>query len=233
MVVKVFVLGLPGCGKSVAIRHLDAFARDCQWVVNSINDYDILYEMFAADSTGQKQQFRPTEYGGFDVLDLTAFDTALQEVERRVTDIEKAYSSDENGAVFIEFARNNYCQALRQFTAPFLKDAFFIFVKATIPACKHRIQERVARRQNEADHDNHFVSDYIFNAYYSHDIGGYSIIELNNAVDPLGASYALQEEYIHVINNTLDTPLEELQHHLQSVWTRVIQYNESKVSIGK
>ncbi len=234
MVVKVFVLGLPGSGKSAAIRHLDTLARDCQWVVDCINDYDILYEMFEADSEGLL--FKSTDYGGFDVIDLTAFDIALQKVERRITRLERQWVSIKNNRkkiVFIEFARNDYCQALKQFTAPFLKDAFFIFVKATIPVCKHRVQERVKRRQNEEDHDNHFVSDYIFETYYNQDIGENRILELNEAVDFRRVPYIIREECIQVVNNALETSFEGLQHHLQSVWTRVIQYNESKVSVGK
>src|SRR6267142_1165556 len=106
MVVKVFVLGRPGSGKSTASRCLRQIPQRHDWTVVHFNDYDILKEMFLADIHHEK--FRPTAHNGFDAIDLSVLDHALQELERRVL---RANSSAQ--MVTIEFARNDYREALR------------------------------------------------------------------------------------------------------------------------
>ena len=49
---KVFILGLPGSGKSTAARYIECLAKSNGWVPVRFNDYDILYEMFRRQSDG-------------------------------------------------------------------------------------------------------------------------------------------------------------------------------------
>ena len=119
MLVKLFILGLPGSGKSAVARYVSMYARDRQWLSTThVNDYAILYEMFQEDSKGQ---FKPTDFGGFDVLDLTAFDIALKSLEQRVDEYISSAKSDE--IILIEFSRNDYQKAFHQFRDEFLQNA--------------------------------------------------------------------------------------------------------------
>lgn len=154
---KVFVLGRPGSGKSTAARHMNSLFKQGGWRVKHINDYEILREMFLADK--QHLQFRATEHNGFDAIDLTVMDSALREVE------ERAKRLLEVDAVTIEFARNDYRKALKQFTPAFLKDAYFLFLDADIETCLRRVHERVACATSIDDHPS--FSDTIFREYYA------------------------------------------------------------------
>src|SRR5206468_9524195 len=116
MGVKLFILGRPGSGKSTAARHLNYLMRCQAWSVKHFNDYDILLEMFQADTEHKK--FRPTPHNGFDATDFTVFDDALKELEKRV----QAEVARVN-LLTIEFARDDYRMALKQFSADFLQDS--------------------------------------------------------------------------------------------------------------
>jgi hypothetical protein len=222
MVVKMFVLGRPGSGKSAAVRYLSMLARDNGWSTRDINDYTILYEMFQQEMQQRElhpndmthHQFEPAAHGGFDVHDLSVFDTALQTLEQQATDLEQEDSRHRYRIIFIEFARNDYLHALQQFTASFLKDAFFLFIKADIPTCKQRIRQRAAHPQTP---DDHFVSAYIFETYYNHDDGQYPILELNNTHDRYGTPYSLNKEHIYNIANSAETSFEQFHYELAKV----------------
>jgi thymidylate kinase len=167
MRVKVFVLGLPGSGKSLTSRlFMDILKRE-GWITRRFKDYDILLEMFRNASNQGK--FRPTKHDGFDVLDLRMFDLALQEVVGRITDY-ISIPCAQNELILIEFARDDYRKALEQFSHELLEDSYFIFIDADIPTCISRIQKRVAHPQTL---DDHFVSEYIFDAYYQKDTKQY------------------------------------------------------------
>ena len=89
MAVKLFVIGRPGSGKTTAAHFIAAFMRDSGQSVDSINDYDFLKTMFDADKEHNK--FLPTELGGFDVLDFSVLDVALQEIEKKVQELLNDY----------------------------------------------------------------------------------------------------------------------------------------------
>ncbi|GLV57619.1 hypothetical protein KDH_44550 [Dictyobacter sp. S3.2.2.5] len=161
MLAKVFVLGRPGSGKTTAIYHLLNVTRQHGYTALNIDDYGILYRMSRDEK--HHEQFRRTAYDGFDVLDLSVFDVALQRLEQQV----RALSTlEDNGIITIEFARNDYAQALRQFSPDFLQDAYIFFVDADLNTCIERIYQRIAGPQTNS---GHFVSDYIMHTYYSYD----------------------------------------------------------------
>lgn len=164
MAVKLFVLGLPGSGKSTVARYITAYSRDKGFKIDHFNDYLILQNMFRADN--EQKQFKPADHGGFDVLDLTAFDIALQNLEQEV----RMYISNvkPGGINLVEFARKDYQKAFHQFSPIFLQEAFFLYLTVDIETCKRRIRERIAYPLSP---DDHFVSDYIFREYYNEDNG--------------------------------------------------------------
>jgi len=160
MVVKVFVLGRPGSGKSTATRHLNHLMRHQDWRVKHFNDYDILWEMFLADTEHKK--FQPTPHNGFDATDFTVFDDALKDLEKRA----RTYMEHVD-LLTIEFARDDYRMALKQFSADFLQDAYFLFLDADIETCLRRVHERVEHSETNDDHP--WFSDDIFRWYYARD----------------------------------------------------------------
>src|SRR5436305_6284813 len=109
---KVFVLALPGSGKSTAAHYIVELAQRNSWCPFRFNDYDILYQWFQADKDGRI--FSATEHRGFDVHNHNVFDEALEELERRVIEGEKV-SCEKNQLIIIEFARDDYCKAIGLF----------------------------------------------------------------------------------------------------------------------
>jgi thymidylate kinase len=161
MTVKLFILGLPGSGKSTVSRYIDDYLKKQHkdWFTTRINDYDILYKMFKADTEGKFGSTKNHE--GFDIFDLSVFDTALGEMEEEARHLIPTMKS--TALITMELARNDYIQSFKQFKRDFLQDAYFLFLTADIKICKKRIIDRVANPKTE---DDHFVSGYIFEAYY-------------------------------------------------------------------
>ena len=164
MAVKIFILGRPGSGKSTAIRHIEAYLEKDYpgWSVIHFNDYEILQEMFRVERLfpTKKPKFSETQHGGFDVVDFSVLDMALKELEKQV----RGKCSTKDELIFIEFARDDYCKALEQFSHTFLQDAYFLFLDTDLKTCIQRVHERVA---NPTTPDDHFVSDDILKSYYS------------------------------------------------------------------
>ncbi len=161
MFVKVFFLGRPGSGKSTAARFMVELARRRNYPALYIKDYDILYQMFQEDHACK--QFRPADYGGFDVLDKTMFDTALKHLEKNVLALP---CSEKVQLLAIEFARDDYHTAFKLFSHGFLRDAYIFFVDADLTSCIKRIHKRV---ETPSEPDHHFVSDHIMQTYYNTD----------------------------------------------------------------
>ena len=193
--VKLFILGLPGSGKSTMARHIIDYVgkqkSDCHTV--RINDYDILYAMYKADTEGK---FRPAGRDGFDVLELPMFDSALKTVEQEANRAGQVTNNHAQATfkpmlILIEFARDDYSHALQQFPPGFLQGAYFLFLDASIEICKARIRERIAHPHTKDDHE---VSDYIFDSYYDKD----SAHALSANVT---ADHGIEQQHVKVLDN--------------------------------
>ena len=189
MTVKLFVLGLPGSGKSTVARYISTYAGDMGWKTMHINDYAILKGMFDKDKDSDHKQFKPADNGGFDILDHTVFDTALQRLEQEVN--QHLLSDEQKEIVLIEFARNDYVRAFQQFNDAFLQDAFFLYLEAEISTCKVRIRNRI---NNPICEDDYNVSEYIFETYYQKDDGK----ELSDILD---REYKVDQQQVRIIDN--------------------------------
>lgn len=187
MTVKLFVLGLPGSGKSTVARFItiSAMGKGCQ--TTRFNDYAILQKMFRADIEGK--QFKPAKYGGFDILDLTVYDTALQRLELEIKEYVSSVKSNE--IILIEFSRNDYQKAFLQFSHEFLHDAYFLYLDVDTKTCKKRIRKRTA---NPGTDDDFFVSEYIFRTYYNKDNG-------RHLPRILKENYKIEKQRVRVIDN--------------------------------
>lgn len=216
--VKLLILGLPGSGKSSVASIISMYARDGQWSTTHISDYDILYEMYQENTSGQ---FKPADFGGFDVLDLYVFDIALEKLEQKVNNHASVTQSE--GFLLIEFSRNDYQQAFHQFSEGFLKDAYFLYLSVDVETCKRRIYERTTHPTTP---DDHYVSEYIFEAYYNGDNGQClpSILE---------REYKLDKERLLVIDNNCS--LEEASNRIKPFIDNIIDLESARIrtSIGQ
>ncbi len=165
MAIKLFILGLPGSGKSTTYRYIDSYIKK-QYKGRAVirtKDYTFLSRKCEADAEGRR--FRRLHPNGFDILDFTVLDEVLDELAVDAKNlIEVAQESD---IIVIEFSRNDYHKSFRQFeqaVPAFLKSAYFLFLEAEVDICEQRIHERVDHWKTD---DDHYVSDSIFKIYYN------------------------------------------------------------------
>lgn len=170
MSVKVFIVGRPGCGKSTIATYIKDQAKRRSYSYIFMEDYDILYKMFLDDIA--HKQFKPTNYGGFDVLDFGVLDKALMQLEKNVRAMQKPEKAE---IIVIEFARNDYRTAFKVFSPDFLRDAYVFFAETELDQCIQRIRLRVT---NPPRPGYHFVSEQIMRTYYSEDNWEYVAYQL-------------------------------------------------------
>ena len=168
MSIKLFILGRPGSGKTTAFHHIEEYLRlkYKNWSITRYNDYDILQEMFRRENLllFKKRQFEAKEPDGFDVLDFSVLDKALVRLEK---DVRARSSWQKDEIIIIEFARQDYRQALDLFSASFLEDAYFLFLDADPNICVQRVKNRITTPPTP---DNYFVSEKIITGYYGKQI---------------------------------------------------------------
>ncbi|HLX57040.1 MAG TPA: deoxynucleoside kinase [Ktedonobacteraceae bacterium] len=157
MVRNVFVLGRTGSGKSTVVRFLRETVQQFGWSVKTFNDYPILREMYESEA---RRSFRPTDHDGFEVLDLSVYETAIRSLAQQV----QSYCPI-NDRTFntVEFTSNNYRDALQFFDNTLLQDAYFIFVAADLKTCLERTSKRAFYRATE---DDYYVIDSVLLSHY-------------------------------------------------------------------
>lgn len=228
MVVKLFILGLPGSGKSSSSRYIEQFAEEHSWIAKRFGDYSILFVMFLAEeednrfrSTKQGKRFRSTEYGGFDVLDHSVFDEALEKLGHKIEQHEKP-ADDDKELLIIEFARPDYYRALSFFSSYLLEDAYFLFVDATdIQTCEQRIKERVTKPAIERGKDDNDVSEFILETYYNEDRGRYLELVAPQMIEQFG----IRQENICVIENGPTVSEEEFHQRVRDFAVNILRLN--------
>jgi len=205
MAVKLFVLGLPGSGKSTVARKIAEYVDKMDWESTRINDYAILEQMFHDDA--EHKQFKPADCGGFDVLDFTVIDAALKRLEQAT----KQYilSTKLEGIILIEFARNDYRKAFQQFNQDFLQNAYFLYLDAETETCKQRIRDRI---NNPVFEDDYNVSEYIFEKYYHEDDG-------KDLPDFLEKEHRIGKQQVRIIDNncSLETASKKIDQFIDTI----------------
>jgi adenylate kinase family enzyme len=160
---KLFILGRPGSGKSTAVQHISNVLRGREWGIDNINDYPILLEMAWSGSS----KVRLMANGGFDVDVDSAYNEALQIVKQQVEKIDREDQSLSDRLVTIEFSRDEYQTALKQFGSDFLKDAYLLFIHADIDTCRNRIYNRIRYPKESDDHPS--VPEEIYETRFTND----------------------------------------------------------------
>lgn len=162
MAVNVFLLGCPGSGKSTAARVIESLVKDKGkingWSAFHISDYQILYDLYKSGIEASK--FEESEHDGFNVLDKTIYNTALENLKRSL--LHYSYERMGNYVFLIEFARCDYLQSFKLLGPNLLMDSYFLFINADVDACLPRINARVI---NPSSIDDHFVSGFVLECY--------------------------------------------------------------------
>ena len=187
--VKLFVLGMPGSGKSTIARHIVNHVNQehQEWTTTHFNDYEILHQMFEKD---EDNLFWPAEYGGFIVRELSVYNEVLKKLEEKVNN----FCSTKNDFVIIviEFARSDYREALQQFNREFVLGACFLFLDADLDICIERIHERTAHPKTK---DDNFVPETVFTRYRGKDSKQYLSSDLKT-------EYEISDDYrVKIIDN--------------------------------
>lgn len=158
----VFLLGRPGCGKSVIYEMLTEKLRERGLAKEfiRIDDFPILKELFDKDVHFKRHRRKA---GGFEVTDWSIVDEVLKIVNERMKRLEKA-----DRMLFIEFARNNYLQALKNFTPEVLSKSLILYIFAPYQVCYQRNIKRFKEKGGE-DLDSHIVPPDLMESYYKED----------------------------------------------------------------
>ncbi len=179
MSVIVFAVGRPGSGKSTAVRHMMDLAKLNSFSTIHIRDYTILKGM--SEGEEHKAKFRANEREGFDVVDLCAFDIALDQLMLYIDNLEQ---SKEYDVIFIEFARKTYKDSFEKLNRCLSNNYYILFVEAQLETCIKRIDERTTTLRGP---DHHFISDEIMMSYYNVD----NLHSMNDMfAEQLGLSYS-------------------------------------------
>ncbi len=207
MTVYVLALGRPGSGKSTAARYMLERAENLGWNTTRLKDYDMLYKMFQTDIRGR---FQPAAYGGFDVVEFSVLDEVLVELQRKALE---EVPLEGNDLVIIEFARNDYEEALQRFKRWFLREAYILYVEADVETCIERIHKRISCPDRP---DNHFVSDNILRGYYGRDNRSYMREQFCKDFDvdcghiQVIENDGLQIEFLHKIDQFLTNVMQKV-----------------------
>lgn len=210
MPVKLLILGRPGGGKSHATRYLQKYMKiyfEKYVIVRRgwpfcLNDYTFLKQLFVFDqyiSEKAQRRFRPTDYGGFEVLDPRVFEEALNSVRKKAI---VSWRQSNYDLIIVEFARANYSVALQIFGKEFLHDAYFLFIDADLTECFERIKARASDPQTP---DDTFVSEETLEHLYRDDNRLYMSVGLS-------ADFGLHQWQVRCIDNM--TSIEEFEAQL-------------------
>lgn len=147
---NVFLIGRPGCGKSVVYKLLAEQLRAVGYggELTRIDDFPILKRIFEQD-VEQKRHRRFPE-GGMKITDDKVWDDLSRALNEQAL---KLQSPDR--LLFIEFSRDSYVRAFRHFSPELMRDSVIVYIDAPFDLCWERNARRV---REEKGLDAHLVS---------------------------------------------------------------------------
>ena len=207
---KLFILGLPGSGKSTVSRAIIRYMNQTykNWFVDRCCDYGILYNMFKKDT--KRKDFYPVKYGGFYVTNPSKYNNALSQLETGSWSC-KHYTY---GLQIIEFARGDYLKALDLFQNGFLSNSSFLFLYSDINTCIQRVDQRM---KNPRSLDDHFVPEPTFERFIKAESEEY----LKNVCTHVKESYWGKNIRFRVIDSggTIDDTLSQVKPFIDEIIT--------------
>jgi adenylate kinase family enzyme len=156
----VFLLGRPGCGKSVVYKIIKEAIEKKGIEAPRVDDFLTLKAIFDKDTEFKRHVLKD---GGFAVTDWTVVDEALKDL---CTYVRKDKSDKK--IIFIEFARDNYKHAFENFSKDVLDDSVILYLYSTFEECYKRNVARFEKAKKEG-HDDHIVPLDLMKTYYRTD----------------------------------------------------------------
>lgn len=158
---NVFLIGRPGCGKSVIHKLLAEQLRagGYEGELTRIDDFPILKRIFEQD-VEQKRHRRLPE-GGMKITDDKVWDDLSMALNEQAL---KLQSPDK--LLFIEFSRDNYVRAFKHFSQKILQNSLVVYIDAPFDLCWERNARRAKKEQGL---DAHLVSREEMERTYARD----------------------------------------------------------------
>lgn len=158
---NVFLIGIPGCGKSVVYRVLAELLRaeGFKGDLMRIDDFPILKDIFERDK--KYERHRPTPGGGLKVTDDTVWDDLSRALNQQALKLQRP-----DRLLFIEFSRDNYLRAFKHFDPEILRDSLVIYIDCPWDLAWER---NLRRAELEAGLDAHLVSREEMEKTYARD----------------------------------------------------------------
>ncbi len=162
MYTTIFLLGRPGCGKSLIYQILSEKFRELGMASSCerIDDFPILKELLDQD-TSFKRHVR--KEGGFEVTDFSIVDEVLDKINEKIQKLKR-----KGNILFIEFARDHYQRALAHFSPEVMKESLLLYVYCPFEECLKRNIRRY-RNRKPGDDDSHIVPEDLMRSYYRND----------------------------------------------------------------
>jgi len=157
----VFLLGRPGCGKSVVYQLLaDRIRREkLADEVMRFDDFPVLKEIAEQDKEFKKHV---RSEGGFTITDRSIYDDVLKEMNRRIKWLRKP-----GRLIFIEFSRSGYARALKNFDREVLDRSLIVYIYCPYEICLERNIRRF--KEGAKNLDEHIVPRDLMEKYYRYD----------------------------------------------------------------
>jgi hypothetical protein len=137
----IFIVGLPGAGKSFVRRRLAAHLRSLRIQSQELTDYVFAYRDFLHGSIQLEPPrgtgFKPESGGAFRVMQEDSLRPALQALSHRVL-----ASLNEREVTLVEFARSDILAALQEFGDELRQVSQIIYVEAPSELRARRLRQR-------------------------------------------------------------------------------------------
>lgn len=158
----IFLLGRPGCGKSFVYETIIEKLKETEKIekVERVDDFPILKELLDKDREFKRHLRKE---GGFEVTDFTIVDEVLSTIDGRLEGVKA-----KNDLVFIEFARDNYISALKNFRPETFARSLIVYIYCPYDVCLARNRKRFEQQKNNAL-DDHIVPTDLMESYYKND----------------------------------------------------------------
>ena len=157
----IFLLGRPGCGKSVVYRLLADLIRRGKLANETmrIDDFPILKEIAEQDKDFKKHI---RSEGGFTITDRSIYDDVLKEMNRKIKLLRKP-----GKLIFVEFSRSGYAKALKNFDREVFDRSLILYIYCPYEVCLERNIRRF--KEGAKDLDEHIVPRDLMEKYYRYD----------------------------------------------------------------
>jgi adenylate kinase family enzyme len=157
----IFLLGRPGCGKSIIYNMLgerlrkEKLARE----VMRIDDFPVLKDIVDEDKEFKRHLRKE---GGFEVTDLSMLDDVLKRINDQLKKLEK-----QGRVIFVEFSRNSYAHAMKNFDRKVLDRSLILYIYTPFDVCLQRNVRRF--KEGPKNLDDHIVPSDMMHKYYRND----------------------------------------------------------------